>query len=167
MIRIFRRIICIVFVLAMAFTFYGCADEKFDGSIDFTFYGVWILDGETQSEMTFSLQGMLPAKFEHQSTVEMDLNFIWPESSGYLNEGMQTYTGGAEYAMHNDQPIYHGGGIVYGDSQNSSHIMSYTIFPAEEYIVLKIDGRYLVAATDPDADPAAILDLYKQYVRTS
>lgn len=126
-----------------------------------------MLDGEIQSELSFSLQGMLPTEFEHQYTVEMNLNFIWPESSRYRNDGMQTYTGGAEYATHNCQPIYHGGGILYSNNQNSSHIMRYTIFPAEEYIVLKIDDQYLVAATDPDAAPAAILDLYKQYVRTS
>ena len=142
----------------------GCTPDTFDGNIDLHFHGVWVADGETQNKLSFTLKGVLPTDFEHQSVVNMELDFIWPESAGYSNDGMQTYAGHAEHATHNGQPIYHGGGIIYTASQDNTHLMSYTLFPAEEYIVLRIGHRYLVAATDPDADPAAILELYRQYV---
>ena len=59
-------------------------------------------EGQLQDEFSFSLQGILPLEFEHQSSVDLELNFIWPESSGYRNEGMQIYIGGgAEYAADN------------------------------------------------------------------
>ena len=161
-----KRALCVWLLLAMVFIFPGCSPEPKDKSIDFTFYGVWMEEGQVQDELSFSLQGILPLEFEHQSSVDVELNFIWPESSGYRNEGMQIYTGGgAEYSADNGQPIYHGGGIIYNPSQAKSHIMVYTLFLAEEYMVISVDSRYLLASTDPDADPAAIFEQYQQYVK--
>lgn len=160
----YQRILCLTLVVFILLVSYGCTPDTFDGSIDLHFHGVWVVDGETQNKLSFTLKGVLPTDFEHQSAVNMELDFIWPESSGYSSDGMQAYTGHAEYATHNGQPIYHGGGIIYTASQDNTHLMSYILFPAEEYIVLRIGHRYLVAAADPDADPAAILELYRQYV---
>lgn len=159
-----QRILCLTLILIIPLAFHGCANDTFSGDIDLNFHGTWIVDGEAQNKLSFTLKGTLPTDFEHQSVVNMELDFIWPESTGYSNDGMQTYTGHAEYATHNGQPIYHGGGIIYTASQDNTFLMSYTLFPAEEYIVLRIGHRHLVASADPDADPAAILELYKQYV---
>ena len=147
----------------------GCTPEPTEPkekSVDFTFYGVWMEEGQLQDEFSFSLQGILPLEFEHQSSVDLELNFIWPESSGYRNEGMQIYIGGgAEYAADNAQPIYHGAGFIYNPGQAKSYIMTYTLFLAEEYMVIGVGSRYLLASTDPNADPTAIFERYQQYVQ--
>lgn len=168
----FRRGLYLLLICLAIAGFFGCQRQGPEKAIDWDLYGVWVAaDGDVQNEQVgvdFSLKGILPSEYELYSTVEMKLNFIWPDSFTYPNEGTQAYTGSAGIAnKHENQPIYHGGKYVYSTEADKSHFLSYTICPEEGFIVIDMDNRYLVASTDPNADPAAIFAFYKEYVHIS
>ncbi|MBQ9121420.1 MAG: hypothetical protein IJY12_03540 [Clostridia bacterium] len=150
----------------------GCNKQESVNTIDWNLHGVWVTaDGVVQNEqegVDFSLSGTLPTGYDAYSTVEMKLNFIWPDGFIYSNEGTRVYTGGANFAnKHENQSIYHGGEYVYSPEDNESNFLSYTICPEEGFIVVHVDNKYLVGSTDPNADPAEIFAFYKEYVYVS
>ena len=168
----FRRGLTLLLICLAIAGFCGCQRQRHEKTIDWDLYGVWVAaDGGVQNEqegVDLSLTGMLPSEYELYSTVEMKLNFIWPDSFTYLNEGTQAYTGGAGIAnKHENQAIYHGGKYVSSTAADKSGFLSYTICPEEGFIVIHLDNRYLVASTDPNADPAEIFAFYKEYVHIS
>ena len=168
----FRRGLSLLLICAAIAGIWGCHKQESVNTIDWDLYGVWVTaDGAVQNEqegVDFSLSGTLPMEYDSYSTVEMKLNFIWPDSFTYPNEGTQTYTGGASYAnKHENQSIYHGGKYVYSPEAHESMFLSYTICPEEGFIVIHADNKYLVAATDPNANPAEIFAFYKEYVYVS
>ena len=147
----------------------GCHKQESVSTIDWDLHGAWVTaDGVVQNEqegVDFFLSGTLPTEYDSYSTVEMKLNFIWPDGFTYPNEGTQVYTGGASFAnKHENQSIYHGGKYVYSPADNKSIFLSYTICPEEGFIVIHVDNKYLVASTDPNVAPAEIFAFYKEYV---
>ena len=96
----------------------------------------------------------------------MELDFQWPESFGYQNEGKQTYSGGASMTDRHDfqHAIYHGAGWLRDPKHNEVTSLSFTICPESNFVVVEVGGRYLVASTDPNADPAEIFAIYDTYV---
>ena len=147
----------------------GCHRQESVNTIDWDLHGAWVtVDGVVQNEqegVDFFLSGTLPTEYDSYSTVEMKLNFIWPDGFTYPNEGTQVYTGGASFAnKHENQSIYHGGKYVYSPADNKSIFLSYTICPEEGFIVIHVDSKYLVASTDPNVAPAEIFAFYKEYV---
>lgn len=142
--------------------------KTFDGSISWELHGVWLCtDGSRDGEIDFSLYGTVPMDFEPQNTVEMELDFLWPEGFPYRNEGRFSYTGAADVAdKHGNQPIYHGNGWLYDTEINDSVGLAFTLCPQEEFVVIRLgnESRYLVASTDPNADYSEIFAFYSQYV---
>lgn len=168
----FRRGLSLLLIFLAIAGFCGCQRQGAEKTIDWDLYGVWVAaDGGVQNEqerVDFSLTGTLPSEYDLYSAVEMKLNFIWPDSFAYPNEGTQAYTGGAGIAnKHENQSIYHGGKYVYSTEADKSSFLSYTICPEEGFIVIRVDNKYLVATTDPNADPAEIFAFYKEYVYVS
>lgn len=170
--RFLRKALYYLLITATVISTSGCHKQAFDGNIDWNLHGVWVTaDGVVQNErdgMDFSLSGTLPTEYELNSTVEMELNFVWPDAFGYQNEGMQTYTGGAGVAdKHDNQSIYHGAGWLYDPEIHNTVSLGYTICPDEGFVVVHVGDSYLVASTDPNADPAKIFAFYKAYVHVS
>ena len=168
----FRRGLSLLLIYLAIAGVCGCQRQVPETTIDWDLHGVWVTaDGVVQDEqesVNFSLSGALPAEYELYSTVEMKLNFIWPDSFIYANEGMKAYTGGAGIANeHENQPIYHGGKYVLTPDASESIFLSFTVCPEEGFIVIQVDNKYLVASTNPNADPAAIFAFYKEYVHIS
>ena len=163
------RAFVLVYICVAIAGIWGCNRQESFNTIDWKLRGVWFTaDGVVQNDQTgvdFFLRGALPTEYDSYSTVEMKLDFIWPDSFTYPNEGTQVYTGGASLAnKHENQSIYHGGKYVYSPETNNSIFLSYTICPEESFIVIQMDNKYLVASTDRDADPAEIFAFYKEYV---
>lgn len=168
----FRRGLSLLLIYLAIAGVCGCQRQIPETTIDWDLHGVWVTaDGvvhDGQEGVDFSLSGALPAEYELYSTVEMKLNFIWPDSFIYANEGMKAYTGGAGIANeHENQPIYHGGQYVLTPDASESIFLSFTVCPEEGFIVIQVDNKYLVATTDPNADPAEIFAFYKEYVHIS
>ncbi len=168
----FRRGLSLLLICLAIAGVCGCQRQVPETTIDWDLHGVWVAaDGDVQNEQVgvdFSLKGILPSEYELYSTVEMKLNFIWPDSFIYANEGMKAYTGGAGIANeHENQPIYHGGQYVLTPDASESIFLSFTVCPEEGFIVIDMDNKYLVATTDPNADPAEIFAFYKEYVHIS
>lgn len=156
--------ICVVIVCSC-----GCRGQEPVNTIDWNLHGVWVAaDGVVLNEqegVDFFLSGALPTEYDLYSTVEMKLNFVWPDGFIYPNEGTQVYTGGASAAnKHENQSIYHGSKYVYSPEAHESIFLSYTICPEEGFAVIHVDNKYLVSSTDPNADPAEIFAFYKEYV---
>ena len=163
------RVFVLVLICVAIVGIWGCHSQESVNTIDWNLHGVWITaDGVVQNEqdgVNFSLSGTLPTEYDLYSTVEMKLNFIWPDGFTYPNEGPQVYTGGANSAnKHENQSIYHGGKYVYSPEVNEPIFLSYTICPEEGFIVIHVNNKYLVASTDPNADPAEFFAFYKEYV---
>lgn len=184
--KILTKMLLYLLIVAMLFSLIGCADPQatkpstatpatsglFDGNIDLNLHGVWVTaDGTVQNEqdgVDFSICGTLPTEYDLYSNVEMKLNFIWPDNFTYPNEGTQTYAGGANPAdKHENQSIYHGGKYVYSPELHDSIFLSYTICPEEGFAVIHVGDRYLVASTDPSADPVEIFAFYQEYVHVN
>lgn len=168
----FRKGLSLLLICLVIAGLWGCHRKEAVNTIDWDLHGVWVTaDGVVQDEqesVNFSLSGALPAEYELYSTVEMKLNFIWPDSFTYPNEGTQAYTGGAGIAnKHENQSIYHGGKYVSSTETNQSTFLGFTVCPEEGFIVIHVDNRYLVASTDSDADPAKIFTFYKTYSHVS
>ena len=163
-----RAFVLILICVAIA-GIWGCHSQESVNTIEWNLRGVWVgADGVVQNEqegVDVFLSGTLPTGYDLYSTVEMKLNFIWPDSFIYPNEGTQVYTGGASTAnKHENQSIYHGGKYVYSPEIHESIFLSYTICPEEGFIVIHVDNKYLVASIDPNADSAEIFAFYKEYV---
>lgn len=163
------RAIVLVLICVSIAGIWGCHRQESVNTIDWNLHGVWVTaDGVVQNEqegLDFFLRGTLPTEYDLYSTVEMKLNFIWPDSFTYPNEGAQVYTGGASTAnKHENQSIYHGGKYVYAPETQKFIFLNYTICPEEGFIVFRVDNKYLVASTDPNTDPTEIFAFYKEYV---
>ena len=175
-----------LFVVAMFFSLIGCAGPQetkpsiitpaapdlFDGTIDWNLHGIWVNpDGTVQTGqegVDFSVSGTLLTEFEPYSTVELALNFTWPDCSIMQDDNKSTYTGHAQFAdKHDNQRLYHIAAWLYDPAKNDSTSISFTICPEDGFVVVKLGQDYLVASTDPEADPAEILTFYKEYVHVS
>ena len=180
------KMLLYLLVAAMVFSLIGCADPQgtkpsiitpaapdlFDGNIDWNLHGIWMTaDGIVQDGKTgvdFSVSGTLLTEFEPYSTVELALNFTWPDCSIMQDDNKSTYTGHAQLAdKHDNQRLYHIAAWLYDPAKNDSTSISFTICPEEGFVVVNKGQYYLVASTNPEADPAEIFAFYKEYVHVS
>lgn len=158
-------------ITAMLFVLAGCVNTA-NIAIDWNLHGVWVAaDGtvQTQTEkVDISLSGTLPKKFEPYSTVEVELDFFWPNSSLIQDDSKSTYTAHAQFAdQHNNQHLYHIGACLSNHATHKTTDISLTICPEEGFVVVHKGQYYLVASTDPNADFAEIFAFYKAYVHVS
>lgn len=174
--KLFSKAGCLLLamlILALA----GCAkpnatvpaEPVFDGSLDWKLHGVWVMEDGTlqegQESVEFSLKGTLPTEYELYSNVDVELDFRFPGSMGYINPGMQTYVAGASLAnKHSNQHIYHSvGWLMLADGRDSTS-MSFTICPEAGFAVVHLKDQYLVSSIDPNANAGEIFAFYKAYV---
>lgn len=141
-------------------------------TLNYSLHGIWVNpDGTVQTGqegVDFSVSGTLLTEFEPYSTVELALNFTWPDCSIMQDDNKSTYTGHAQLAdKHDNQRLYHIAAWLYDPARNDSTSISFTICPEDGFVVVKLGQDYLVASTDPEADPAEIFAFYKEYVHVS
>ncbi len=170
-----KHFICtfIVFLLLSALLI-GCTpSQKASQDIDWQLYGSWFsLDGKPLSSTSFSMQGSLNhQQFDEESSETSHFSIQWPDDFPYANKDSHPY---AVLTCSPDTATENTCFTLFGSSYNpvsqKSVPLFIWIFPEKEYAVFEWGDRlgvYLVASTDYNADPAAILELYKQYVRTA
>lgn len=155
--------------------------SRFDGAAvtDFYFdlYGTWLKeDGErfgktnfeNLGEMNFYITGTLPEAYNSGDEVEMELNFIWPEGSGYRNEGTMTYTGRVDvFEKQRNSPNFHGTGTLYDTETNEQIIFSYNIFPYDSTVIIYMNGQYLVGNLRYTSQVNSRLNYYLDFIFTT
>lgn len=145
------------------------ADAERYITLDWDISGTWIktdgtILGETES---LSVTAKLPEEFKNYSEVLIEVDFGWPDSFGYQNEGNVIYTGNANTAdKHGGIALYHGSGWLNNSEKNDYTSFSFTICPEKCFLVIHIGNvpEYLVASTDPNAEPQEIMSFYQEYV---
>lgn len=173
MIRHLRISYCLL-IAVMIFALVGCVSpqDTENITIDWNLQGIWVSSDGTvqtgQEGVDFSVSGTLPTKFEPYSTVEMKLDFSWPGCSVTQDDNKSTYTGHAQFAdQHNNQHLYLIGAWLHDPATHDTTSISFAICPEEGFVVVKLGQDYLVASTDPEADPTEIFAFYKEYVHVS
>lgn len=141
-------------------------------TLNYSLHGRWVnRNGTVQDQrpgVDFSVSGTLLTEFEPYSTVELALNFTWPDCSIEQDDNKSTYTGHAQFAdKHDNQRLYHIGAWLYDPAKHDSTSISFTICPEEGFVVVKLGQDYLVASTEPNANPTEIFAFYKEYVHVS
>ena len=131
--------------------------------------GVWISENdEILGEMPLYITGTLPAEYEDGDNVEMELNFIWPESTGYRNEGLMTYTGGVDiFEKVHEYINFHGTGTLYDTKTNEQIPFSYNIFPLYETVIIHVNGNYLFCVPWDTSNAVSKLNYYKEFIFTA
>ena len=134
----------------------------------FDLYGAWISEnGEILGEMPFYVTGKLPEVYEDGDTVEMELNFIWPETFGYRNEGTMTYTGTVNiFENHHGHPNFHGTGTLYDLDTNEPISFAYNIFPLDMTVIIYVNGQYLINYLRTPSQIESRLSYYKEFIFT-
>ena len=168
------RISYCLLIAVMIFALVGCVSPQDTENIpiDWNLQGVWVSSDGTlqtgQEGVDFSVSGTLTTKFEPYSTVEMEMDFSWPGCSVMQDDNKSTYSGHAQLAdKHDNQRLYLIGAWLYDPAKHDTTSISFTICPEEGFVVVKLGQDYLVASTDPEADPAEIFAFYKEYVHVS
>lgn len=152
------KILCCLLIAAAVFSLGGCKDPQAqdttatttapletDVKIDWLLHGTWVTgSGEVQKKegIDLSVSGKVPLEYEPQGVVELEMDFVWPETSGFRNEGKMNYSGSGDIAdAHNGQAIYHGGGWLYEPATNKSTSLSFTLCPDEGFMVFSFWER--------------------------
>ena len=131
-------------------------------------YGTWISEnGEILGKMPFYIAGKLPEAYEDGDTVEMELNFIWPDGSGYRNEGAMTCTGTVNiFVDHHGHPNFHGTGTLYDLDTNEQIGFVYNIFPMDSTVIICVNGQYLIGNLRETSQVTSQLNYYKEFIFT-
>lgn len=127
-------------------------------------------DGKVGEKVDLMLSALLPEQYEVQSDVELKTAFIWPDGFRYNKDSIISYTGSVDVAKkHKNQVIYHGTGWLHDAVSYAASDFDFMICPEEEFVVIHIaeEHNYIVASTDPNADPIELLSFYKDYAATS
>lgn len=134
----------------------------------FDLFGTWITDtGEIMGTMPFYITGKLPESYEDGSTMEIELNFIWPDSFGYRNEGAMTCTVTVNvFEEHHGHPNFHGTGTLYDVETNEQVPFAYNIFPMDSTVIIYVNGQYLIGISREMSQMDSMLNYYKAFIFT-
>lgn len=148
---------------------YNALNEEPVTDFYFDLYGTWLSeDCEVLGEMDFYVTGTLPEKYKDGDEVEMELNFIWPESSGYRNEGKITYTGRVDvFEDHHNHPNFHGMGTLYNSQTGEQISFVYNIFPYDFTVIMYLNGQYLIGNLRQTTQARSQLNYYKEFIFTT
>lgn len=164
----FSQIVCLISVLAIGLILASCSGSK--STIDWKLHGVWVdATGAVQGQsgtVDFSLSGALPLEYKPMSTVKGELELIFGDGVISVNNNGACAIYADLATQHDNQHIYHITGYFRYPTQHEPEAISFTVCIEKEIVVLHYNGDdlYLVASTDPDADPAEIFAFYDAYV---
>lgn len=139
-------------------------------TIDWDLHGTWVdANGaviEWKGTSDFSLSGTLPLEYEPMSTVKGELELIFGDGVISVNNNGACAIYADLATQHDNHHLYHITGYFPYPTQHEREALSFTVCIEKEIVVLHYNGDnlYLVASTDPNADPAEIFAFYDTYV---
>lgn len=144
------------------------SDTSVRTNLYFDLYGTWISeDGEILGTMPFYINGKLPEEYADGSTVDLELNFIWPKSFAYRNEGTLTCTGSVNiFEDHHGHPNFHGTGTLFDSETNRQIPFAFNIFPMDSTVIIYMNGQYLIGIPREMSQMDAMLNYYKAFIFT-
>lgn len=162
--RSLRFILCLVLSAVMVFSLTGCQPKE--QIIEWNLYGTWFSEGVAASEeMEIFISGVFPAELGPDSGAQVvELSLCLPDSLPYKSEhtsySVHTFTTGDN----SETVVLWINGFSYRADTGVAVRISFFVCPEKECAVFQWSDNknaYLVASTDPDADPAEIMELFK------
>lgn len=155
-------ICCFVVIAAVLSAFLVVRKQHFSWNMQ----GVWVTaDGLADDTVPFSAEGYVIDRPEDESD-QVNMDYYFPGGSPYGS--VSGTTGNVSYTQQFYNVDYFGCVAFSYDLSNEEMILvRYALDLDREYILLQWDdgsGRYLVAATDPDAEPTDIVAYFKEFV---
>ena len=150
----------------------GCAqmqDRTEWKQTEWQLQGAWVQeDGNVSEKIPISFSGKMPAKpcLDH-SVHSTEVHIVFPADFQYREEPCEEVSVICVAGDDTVEHFYCNGFSSKSDSTSAVRKVFF-VFPAQEVIIFvwpESEGSYFVASTDPDADPAGILELYGEYVR--
>lgn len=134
--------------------------QRTDAHFCYDLSGSWMdEEGNLLEQMDFGLFGNLSPESGFNDDVDRDLLFLWPESFGYKNAN--PVSDGITLTVQEEGSNYHGVGLLRHIQSGELVTYWFNIFPAEEVVILQLEGKYLVSSTRKDQDAAAILSQFQ------
>lgn len=164
--KILRVLICCLVIIALL-PFAAC-DEKTNHSeweqLNWQLYGAWVSESGVKSEkIAISFSGKMPTDISEDHCLhEIEVQIEFPDNFPYQQDNKEM-TAICMRSDENTRSYFHCDGFSSNKSTLKADKITFYVFPDTEQIVFQwsdSEGRYFVAATDPDADPAEILNLY-------
>lgn len=134
------------------------------GEINWTLYGIWITPfGRTGTETELSVSGKVTLGEDGEDI--MELSIIFPDEFDYAYTNPTTYT--SQSRKYTKLPYCVSMVFSYAKWQNDIFFSYFALCPEKEYMIFRWDetpDRYLVASTNPDADPQEILEYFQGFI---
>lgn len=141
----------------------ACEKQAKMQQISWQMCGVWIEeDGHENGTISFSVTGNLPVETQKQTAYALEMEINWPEDFAICNMGKRTYTVYADIGQGQHHNLWCSG-TCYDERSNTPQPLQFVIFPKENAIVFdlrSVQGAYLVASTDPNADGSSLLQMF-------
>lgn len=145
----------------------GCSAKMQD--IDWELYGAWISEnGQVGEPVSFSISGKIPAEdAPEREPLETEFSITWPEDFPYMDNENSLFSANSCADTENSAirriMCY---GFSYVSTSNQSVSEAFALCPEKEWVIFSWgnqEGVYLVASTDPNTDPAEILEFYNDW----
>lgn len=159
----------ILFIFSFTTIFTGCIfsndDTTATENLDWTLHGVWFKNGkETDITSDFSITATLPTEFQLYQKESVAFGITWPKETPYRNAGTESVYA---YPLAFESTAIACPGYYYNRITNSATFVITYLYPEDGFVVLLWSDypQYaLVAATDPNADLAELLE-YSQLLK--
>lgn len=159
--------VILLFVAIVGYFIYQSNINK----IDLVFYGTWVTENEKAEEQyafTFRSKHSLAHIESPLELIELEIDF--PDAFGFNAISPRTYTV-YDFSANSDkvQQLLWCSGAVYNPAQNRGTPMHFAILD-QKCIVFEVydaPGKYFVCTLDPNADPLAWLELYKEVIQVA
>lgn len=136
-------------------------------------YGTWITtDGTMEGTMDFPLSGIVIER-HGQSWDHLRLDYYFPDDFRYhCKPNANSYNASASF-FREEEGYFAVATVCFDRKVNWSTEMRYAIDLDEEYFIIQwqddpwcpeAPDLFLVASTDPDVDPASIMEHFKRYI---
>lgn len=163
MLKKINPLLYLLLAITLLFSLSACKQQTKTESFDWELYGAWLTEeGSLSGSFSLSLSGELPSAPETDIGYETKMEIQWPENFSIANMGQRTYFIYADIVTSQPHNFWCAG-TYYDAAANMPRALQFVIFPEYNAVVfntLQSHGAYLVAAADPNADLAQILQLF-------
>lgn len=171
----FGKSIAYILLIAMLLGLWGCGSDQTEEpapstglpemheEISYDLHGAWITEaGEVQQAEDFRISGQVDMQASGEDSMTLDISF--PDTFPY------SYTEKTEFVSQSRKyfglPYCVSTAFSFRRLSGDAVISHFVLCPEKEYVLFFWEAqpdRYLVAATDPDTDPAQIVTYFEVF----